>query len=613
MKKLILMPAPKKIEYKEKEYIVPKHGKIIINSKDVFSCADRLKKEVYSLLSINMPILIADDYEDTAFKFTKTQGIAKEGYRLTIDDKGAEIEYTDEAGAFYAVSTIKQIIKQSANVLPQVMIDDSPDFPNRGYMLDISRLKVPKMETIYKIVDFIADLKINQFQLYIEGFSFAYQSFTHVWENLTPITGEDIINLDKYCKDRYIDLVPNQNNFGHMSDWLALEEYKQLAECPDGFQFDGCFLPEPRCLNPLDPKSLEHVKNMSADLLPYFSSNYFNVSCDETLELGQGKSKALAEDIGVGRVYLNFLLKIYDVVVSHGKKMMFWGDIIKGCPELIQELPKDIIALEWGYLAEQPSEESCKKFSDANVPFYVCPGTGSWNTLLGKTYQMRENIKRAAKNGKKYGAIGLLNTDWGDEGHWQPLPVSYAGIAYGAAMSWAVEENENVDLAEFLDVHVFEDTNKLMGNFALTIGDYHLIEAKRPNNITHLVQILYVGLGHEGLVEGLCEADFEKVIVFLNEQKSILEKTNMTCKDANLVLREYENSIRLAKHGLYMSIYALGKRDKDFIKFLYRDIKIIIEEFRKVWLERNTIGNLELSLNRLLTLKENYKKELQKG
>ena len=65
--------------------------------------------------------------------------------------------------------------------------------------------------------------------------------------------------------------------------------------------------------------------------------------------------------------------------------MQFWGDIILHKPELIPELPKDVIALNWGYDADHPFEKETRAFADAGVPFYVCPGTSSWLSISGRT------------------------------------------------------------------------------------------------------------------------------------------------------------------------------------------------------------------------------------
>ena len=57
------------------------------------------------------------------------------------------------------------------------------------------------LDTLKRIADIASELKFNQMQLYIEGFSFAYEDYPQVWEGITPLTGEEISELDKYCKE----------------------------------------------------------------------------------------------------------------------------------------------------------------------------------------------------------------------------------------------------------------------------------------------------------------------------------------------------------------------------------------------------------------------------
>lgn len=188
-----------------------------------------------------------------------------------------------------------------------------------------------------------------------------------------------------------MELVPNQNSFGHMEGWLKFDEFKHLAECSEGFLFDGDHR-GPTTLNPLDPRSLEFVESLYDDILPYFTSPLFNVGCDETWELGEGRSKQACQEKGSGQVYFDFLMKIYKLTRKKNKKMMFWGDIIIKHPEYIEKMPKDIIALEWGYGGDHPFAEHCKSFKEAGNPFYVCPGTSSWNTISGRTENMKKNL-----------------------------------------------------------------------------------------------------------------------------------------------------------------------------------------------------------------------------
>ena len=74
--------------------------------------------------------------------------------------------------------------------------------------------------------------------------------------------------------------------------------------------------------------------------------------------------------------------------------------------------------------------------------YYVCPGTSSWNSIMGRTENALLNIFRACESAVAHGAEGMLVTDWGDNGHLQTLPVSYTGILAAADFSWNVEGAE---------------------------------------------------------------------------------------------------------------------------------------------------------------------------
>ncbi len=223
-----------------------------------------------------------------------------QGYTLEINDAGIRIVAPDPAGAFYGVMTLAQLLRQYGATLPLVRIEDYPDFPARGVMLDVSRDKVPTMKTLFDLVDLLAGLKINQLQLYTEH-TFAYQRHPVVWANASPMTGEEILQLDAYCRARHVELVPNQNSFGHMRRWLTHDQYRPLAEAPHGCDTRWGRFDEPFTLCPGDPGSIQLVADMFEELLPHFSSRMFNVGCDETVDLGAGRSKADCEARGVGR------------------------------------------------------------------------------------------------------------------------------------------------------------------------------------------------------------------------------------------------------------------------------------------------------------------------
>ncbi len=398
-------------------------------------------------------------------------GAGSQSYTLTVDED-IVIRGGDAAGVFYGCCTLRQLVLGEPDGLPVMTIEDAPAYAHRGYMLDISRDRVPTLEMLYQLVDELSALKYNQLQLYIEH-TFEFPGHRVAWQHASPLTGEDVLLLDAYCKQRHVELTPNQNSLGHMERFLKHEPYRWMAESPQGFEGPDGAWRGPSTLNPLLPDSLTFVRGLYDSLLPYYSSTQFNVGCDEPWELGRGKSKDAVAERG-GRVYLDWILALHKDVTGRGRTMMFWGDIILHYPELVPELPKDVIVMEWGYEASHPFDENCAKYAAAGVPFYVCPGVSSWNSLVGRSREAKGNITRAALDGKKHGAVGLLVTDWGDRGHFQPWPVSYIGMAYAAAMAWSASEERQPALNAGLDIHVYHDSAREMAAIADDLASVYL-------------------------------------------------------------------------------------------------------------------------------------------
>jgi hypothetical protein len=418
-----------------------------------------------------------------AFESTSAPAHA-EGYLLTVGPKGITIQYRREGGLRAAAATLRQLLREHGRRLPCLTVLDYPDFQRRGVMLDISRGRVPNLSTLLGLVEQLADFKINELQLYTEH-TFAYRNYEPVWRGWGPLTAGEILKLDARCRQLGIDLVPNQNSFGHLRHWLEYQPLKKLAEVHEPYESpDGTFLRYPSTLAPTHSGTLPFLRELYDELLPNFTSERFNVGCDETWDLGRGQTRALCASKGKGRVYLGFLKKIYLEVTARERKMMFWGDIILHYPELLKELPKDIIALNWGYEAEHPFEEETRHFAKSNLPFYVCPGTSTWMSLVGRHDTAFANLRLAAKTGREQGALGYLNTDWGDGGHPQPLAASWLPYLIGAALSWCADSTNEAMLIPVLSRDVFRDSTQRLANAALALGLAHCKFDFRAPNVT---------------------------------------------------------------------------------------------------------------------------------
>lgn len=609
MKELLLLPRPRRITKLPGLHVLKKDALLLItgvgSSKALF-LGDTLLETIRDTTGLEWDVVRYSSVEElVTAKITidPAMNIAEQGYRLTIKPEIIEIKAKDPSGAFYGVCTLSQIITKCGKTLPCISIEDWPDFKTRGVMLDVSRSKVPKMETLLALIDKLASWKINHIELYTEH-TFAYRQHKVVWEDSSPMTGREIMALDAYCKERFIDLVPNQNSFGHVERWLRHPEYAPLSEVQGG-----------HTLCPIDEGSLKLIEGLYDELLPHFTSEFFNVGCDET-QLGRGRSRETCEEKGQGRVYIEFLLKIHKLVSDRGKTMMFWGDIIMHYPELVKELPKDIIALEWGYEAKHPFDEHGKIFAASGIPFYVCPGTSSWISVAGRTENCVGNLLNAAKNGLKHRATGYLICDWGDCGHWQYLPVSYLGFAFGASLSWCVKSNEDMPLAETLSFRAFDDPTGHMGQLAYELGDAGTVTGLYIHNDSPLFSILqFHRLDNPGIVNRMKPDGLELAFKQIEKAMAHLDKANMQCEDADLIRDEFLNAAALLRHackrGEVMKQLAAGKTKKELgkeIGELNKSMAPIMKTHRRLWLTRNRPGGLDESIGYMQRLVDEYEK-----
>ncbi|WP_439185092.1 family 20 glycosylhydrolase [Carboxylicivirga taeanensis] len=613
-----LLPAPKNIQIHKGQFQA-KQLNIHLRSSAI-----QLSKPLLNILSsfehtgfqTNLTPLSLAPTEAPSLVTTINEQLPLQAYSLNINHKGIQLSAGSETGLYYGLLTLQQIgqFAKQEGYWPLLSIEDEPDFERRGVMLDISRDKVPTMQTLYDIVDKLAAWKINELQLYTEH-TFAYKKHQTVWKDASPMTAEQIQALDAYCQRHFIDLVPNQNSFGHMKRWLIHEEYEHLAELPQpGKTIWGMMTRT--SLSPVEPGSLELMKELYAEFLPNFSSQYFNIGCDETVELGVGKSKELCRKIGKGRVYLDFVRALKQEVDQYDRITQFWGDIILHHPELIPELPKEMVALIWGYEADYPFDKNCPKFKAAGLDYYVCPGTSTWNSIIGRNKNAFANLENAAINGKQHGAKGFLNTNWGDQGHWQPLSVCYPALLYGAALSWSVEANLTIDIARQVSFQVFDDKSGQSGAAVVKLGDAYLSMQATTSNSSIFHQLLKrnrKSVHTDRWLKSINKTNTTATIRLIEQQIADLKTAPMQCADSEIVMAEMEQACKLALHACHLAQAKLNTADGHFISLapaekdaLRTEMQQLISNHKRIWLMRNRIGGLKDSAAKMQAVLNTY-------
>lgn len=358
--------------------------------------------------------------------------LGQEVYTICVDASGIQIEAGGDAGAFYAVQTLRQIA--ASGEIPYLQIQDQPDFPYRGFYHDITRGKVPTVETMEQLIDQMAYYKMNSLQLYVEHV-YEFEECKALRERFGYYTEAEMQELDRYCRDRFIDFIPSLSTFGHLYELLEQEEYRHLRvlreDQPSENRWNARM--EHHTLDPLLPESEKLVQSLIDQYMPAFTSETFNICCDETFDLTLYPS-----EIDAGKLYVDFTKKIIEYVKSKGKKIMMWGDILLEHPEYIKDIPEDTVFLNWDYRANPP-ESKIQKFSELGRKQILCPGTGSWRRLCEDVAVEEQNISNMAKYGYQHGALGILNTNWGDWGNPASLDLAMYGMVLGAMKSWNVE------------------------------------------------------------------------------------------------------------------------------------------------------------------------------
>lgn len=369
-----------------------------------------------------------------AAKIPIPANLNEEGYVLHVGANGVIVAGGSAAGVFYGLQTLKQLVRGEGRTafIPGVHIVDWPAMRWRGVSDDISRGPVPTVDYIKRQLRTFAAYKLNLHSFYMEH---AFSSTSHplIGPDGGSLTPAEIRELVQYAKSYHIELVPEQQTFGHLHKALKLEKYNPLAETPYG-----------DVLSPQQEGTYKLIADWYRELNELFPSQFFHIGADETFELGQGQSREAARTRGVGAVYFEHLNRVRDLLKPYNRKLIFWGDIALSHPDLIGSIPKDMIVANWDYTPRESFNTRIEPFKNAGLQQLVCPGVWGWNQIFPNVDASSRNIINFVRDGQAAGAIGMLNTTWDDDGE-TLFEMGWYGIVLSAAASWqqgTVDQNK---------------------------------------------------------------------------------------------------------------------------------------------------------------------------
>lgn len=512
----------------------------------------------------------------------------QEAYSLNIESDKIKINAGNDAGVFYAIQTLRQLF--NCDEVSCCYIEDEPDYEYRGFYHDVTRGKVPKVETIKKLIDDMAYYKLNSLQLYVEH-TFEFKELADIHEKTGCLTAEEIREIDEYCYENFIEFIPSIATFGHLYELLQKDEYSHLREI-ESIEEKRLFWEDRMLHHTIDPKnkeSFELIKSLLDQYMVNFRSDKFNICCDETFDLKIGKHKN--ED--TGKLYIEFVNKIIKYLKSKNKKVMMWADILLNHPTQIENLPDDVELLNWFYW-ENPDENSFKTINEAGMTQIVCPGTGTWNRLCEDYKTEIINISKMTEMGYQYGAKGVLNTNWGDWGNPCSIELAMFGLVFGAEKSWNVSGKISEEYISRVNKLLYQNKNackyiEKLSDISNTINWTTL--AKCYGNI---------------LNEKVYDVEFPDEMELAKAVVECLELIETVRKD-DWENDRYKKQIILSAEGLIVVAELLAvqagyevNRKSDTVKWL--------ENYRRLWLEDNKESEL-CEIERMFFDIENYVKK----
>jgi len=392
---------------------------------------------------------------------------SREAYQISIDPKRVLITSKSAAGLFYAVQTLRQIIEGYGKdaVLPECEIRDWPELSYRGFMMDMSHTQLPRIEEIKRQIDFLARWKANQYYFYSEA-SIELDGYPLLMAN-ARYTKEQVKEVIIYARTRHIDVIPNMELYGHLHDLFRLEHYADLAVVPHGGEF-----------KPYDPRVKPIVDDWIVQIAEIFPSPFFHIGFDETwLIKNEAKNLGLPPET----LYLKMLRQTTDMVEQQGKVPMVWADMLQKYPSIIPKVSEKTIAVPWHYFPkkEQEYDPLLEPFSKEGIPMIVQSALINWNWVYPAFEISFRNTDLLLNVGKKYGAVGFINSGWTDDTQ-TIMRLSWPDLAYGSAASW---QNERMDREMFFNKYT---------------------RALYPNRIA---------------------GDIEKAFTYLKESESLIRKT----------------------------------------------------------------------------------------
>ena len=448
-----IIPSPQDVSYLTTGYFALDESCVLLDNEneEISRIINVFKNDIQEITGLDLEISKKKKKKYVTFELIRPSSFLNydsltniqilrinQGYNIIIKDKFIHVSASTPQGLFYGAQSLKQLIRHQLLTennlnIPCYKIFDYPSLEYRGWMDDISRGPIPTKEFIKEEIRRLAEYKFNFFNLYTEHL-FKLEDYPDIAPT-DGLTAEEIKELTDFAKDYYIEFIGNQQCFAHAEKTLDNPFYDNIKDTRFNF-------------NPGVDETYEFLEVLLGETAQAYESKYFNINCDETESLGNGKAKSYIDSLGAENAYCQHINKVYDILKKYDKEVMMWGDIIAKNPEMIKQLPEDIQFIVWSYGGRDSFDEMIAPFKDSGHEFWVAPGASCWATSFPYIDNYIKNIANFARDAERHGAKGIINTAWDDYGETM-FNSTWHAMIWCAETSWNTlksnDENERIE------------------------------------------------------------------------------------------------------------------------------------------------------------------------
>ncbi|GLR19819.1 hypothetical protein GCM10007940_44350 [Portibacter lacus] len=430
----------------------------------------------------------------------------REGYALHVSNDTIIVAAGKKEGVLYGLYTLEQLVNNTNNnKLPSVSIIDYPNYDNRSIMDDISRGPLSNMDFLKSQVKRMSKLKINNLTFYIEH---VVKTKSH--PDFAPddaITIAEFEELTEFAKPFNVEVMGGFQSLGHFRNILSSETYRHLGQTD-------------RMLKPGDPASLDFLTKVYGEMLPAFSSEYFNIYADEAWDLVRMDEGLEVDSSAAALRYINHVNPLLKFLTDRGKKPIIASDMLLSFPETIDLLSKKATILSWVYDDLDNYDAWIEPFREVGLEYWVCPGILNSYSVFPDYDVAFNNIEKFVNAGHEKDALGVMTSVW-DDGSAHFFARDWPAVAFAAHQSWKPVRNDQANFNRDFSFLMFGDENKSLRDCISGISELQHTKTVENLGTTFLDEYL---LPDAGQVHYLNTNESETISKIIKEGKSCLDE-----------------------------------------------------------------------------------------